>query len=180
MLDYTTLIIFILLLIIIYFVYKAIINNIQSTKNFEKNINNEILNIMEKLENLENNNNGNKSINENIVKIHDLCNKNNELLLINKQKILSKENFNNFDNNNFENYTNSPNTENCFKKNTCDDLETLNKNILTLESTESINLNDDNNTSVSLKNSVNENNTSKSKSNKSENVENDIVKEEIL
>ena len=97
MLDYTTLIIIVLLMVIIYCVYKAIINNMQSTKNFEKNINNEILNIMEKLENLENNN-GNKMINENIVKIHDLCNKNNELLLINKQKILSKENFNNFNN----------------------------------------------------------------------------------
>ena len=117
-------------------------------------------------------------MNDNIAKIHDLCNKNNELLLINKQKILSKENYNDSNQcNNFENYTNSPNTENCFKKNTSDDLESLNENILTLEeSTESINLNSENNVSSLSKENSNNNNSLKSKSNKSNSVENNSIK----
>ena len=114
MLDYTTIFIILIVIGIGYYVYTAVIDNIRTTKTIEKNIRNEIENIVEKLEEIEEKNNtNNKILYDRLTKVYDINNKMNEMNMFNKQKIISKtdlieENTNNNDI--------SPITENCFEK----------------------------------------------------------------
>lgn len=114
MLDYTTIFIILIVIGIGYYVYTAVIDNIRSTKTIEKNIRNEIENIVEKLEEIEEKNNtNNKILYDRLTKVYDINNKMNEMNMFNKQRIISRtdlieENTNNNDI--------SPITENCFEK----------------------------------------------------------------
>jgi len=114
MLDYTTIFIILIVIGIGYYVYTAVIDNIRSTKTIEKNIRNEIENIVEKLEEIEEKNNtNNKILYDRLTKVYEINNKINEMNIFNKQKIISRtdlieENTNNNDI--------SPITENCFEK----------------------------------------------------------------
>lgn len=157
MLDYTTIFIILIVIGIGYYVYTAVIDNIRSTKTIEKNIRNEIENIVEKLEEIEEKNNtNNKILYDRLTKVYDINNKMNEMNMFNKQRIISRtdlieENTNNNDI--------SPITENCFEKvenqnNIINENNNLfmspkENNIQSDNIVESINLNIENNSSSS-------------------------------
>lgn len=173
MLDYTTIFIILIVIGIGYYVYTAVIDNIRSTKTIEKNIRNEIENIVEKLEEIEEKNNtNNKILYDRLTKVYDINNKMNEMNMFNKQRIISRtdlieENTNNNDI--------SPITENCFEKvenqnNIINENNNLfmspkENNIQSENIVESINLNIDNNSSSSSVSSSSSSSENKDNSN---------------
>lgn len=180
MLDYTTIFIILIVIGIGYYVYTAVIDNIRSTKTIEKNIRNEIENIVEKLEEIEeSNNNNNKILYDRLTKVYEINNKMNEMNMFNKQRIISRtdlieENTNNNDI--------SPITENCFEKvENKDNIINENNNNLFMSPkenniqseniVESINLNIENNSSSS---SVSSSSTSSENKDNSNNI-NEII-----
>ena len=180
MLDYTTIFIILIVIGIGYYVYTAVIDNIRSTKTIEKNIRNEIENIVEKLEEIEEKNNtNNKILYDRLTKVYDINNKMNEMNMFNKQRIISRtdlieENTNNNDI--------SPITENCFEKvenqnNIINEnnnnlfMSPKENNIQSENIVESINLNIDNNSSSS---SVSSSSTSSENKDNSNNI-NEII-----
>ena len=179
MLDYTTIFIILIVIGIGYYVYTAVIDNIRSTKTIEKNIRNEIENIVEKLEEIEEKNNtNNKILYDRLTKVYDINNKMNEMNMFNKQRIISRtdlieENTNNNDI--------SPITENCFEKvenknNIINENNNLfmspkENNIQSDNIVESINLNIENNSSSS---SVSSSSTSSENKDNSNNI-NEII-----
>jgi hypothetical protein len=179
MLDYTTIFIILIVIGIGYYVYTAVIDNIRSTKIIEKNIRNEIENIVEKLEEIEEKNNtNNKILYDRLTKVYDINNKMNEMNMFNKQRIISRtdlieENTNNNDI--------SPITENCFEKvenqnNIINENNNLfmspkENNIQSENIVESINLNIENNSSSS---SLSSSSTSSENKDNSNNI-NEII-----
>jgi len=179
MLDYTTIFIILIVIGIGYYVYTAVIDNIRSTKTIEKNIRNEIENIVEKLEEIEEKNNtNNKILYDRLTKVYDINNKINEMNMFNKQRIISRtdlieENTNNNDI--------SPITENCFEKvenqnNIINENNNLfmspkENNIQSENIVESINLNIENNSSSS---SLSSSSTSSENKDNSNNI-NEII-----
>jgi hypothetical protein len=179
MLDYTTIFIILIVIGIGYYVYTAVIDNIRSTKTIEKNIRNEIENIVEKLEEIEEKNNtNNKILYDRLTKVYDINNKMNEMNMFNKQRIISRtdlieENTNNNDI--------SPITENCFEKvenqnNIINENNNLfmspkENNIQSENIVESINLNIENNSSSS---SLSSSSTSSENKDNSNNI-NEII-----
>jgi len=180
MLDYTTIFIILIVIGIGYYVYTAVIDNIRSTKTIEKNIRNEIENIVEKLEEIEEKNNtNNKILYDRLTKVYEINNKINEMNMFNKQRIISRtdlieENTNNNDI--------SPITENCFEKvenqnNIINEnnnnlfMSPKENNIQSENIVESINLNIDNNSSSS---SVSSSSTSSENKDNSNNI-NEII-----
>lgn len=179
MLDYTTIFIILIVIGIGYYVYTAVIDNIRSTKTIEKNIRNEIENIVEKLEEIEEKNNtNNKILYDRLTKVYDINNKMNEMNMFNKQRIISRtdlieENTNNNDI--------SPITENCFEKvenqnNIINENNNLfmspkENNIQSDNIVESINLNIENNSSSS---SLSSSSTSSENKDNSNNI-NEII-----
>jgi hypothetical protein len=179
MLDYTTIFIILIVIGIGYYVYTAVIDNIRSTKTIEKNIRNEIENIVEKLEEIEEKNNtNNKILYDRLTKVYEINNKINEMNMFNKQKIISRtdlieENTNNNDI--------SPITENCFEKvenqnNIINENNNLfmspkENNIQSENIVESINLNIENNSTSS---SVSSSSTSSVNKDNSNNI-NEII-----
>lgn len=173
MLDYTTIFIILIVIGIGYYVYTAVIDNIRSTKTIEKNIRNEIENIVEKLEEIEEKNNtNNKILYDRLTKVYDINNKMNEMNMFNKQRIISRtdlieENTNNNDI--------SPITENCFEKvenqnNIINENNNLfmspkENNIQSDNIVESINLNIENNSSSSSLSSSSSSSENKNNSN---------------
>jgi hypothetical protein len=173
MLDYTTIFIILIVIGIGYYVYTAVIDNIRSTKTIEKNIRNEIENIVEKLEEIEEKNNtNNKILYDRLTKVYDINNKMNEMNMFNKQRIISRtdlieENTNNNDI--------SPITENCFEKvenqnNIINENNNLfmspkENNIQSDNIVESINLNIENNSSSSSVSSSSSSSENKDNSN---------------
>jgi hypothetical protein len=179
MLDYTTIFIILIVIGIGYYVYTAVIDNIRSTKTIEKNIRNEIENIVEKLDEIEEKNNtNNKILYDRLTKVYDINNKMNEMNLFNKQRIISRTDLieENTNNNNI-----SPITENCFEKvenqsNIINENNNLfmspkENNIQSENIIESINLNIENNTTSS---SVSSSSTSSENKNNSNNI-NEII-----
>lgn len=179
MLDYTTIFIILIVIGIGYYVYTAVIDNIRSTKTIEKNIRNEIENIVEKLEEIEEKNNtNNKILYDRLTKVYEINNKINEMNMFNKQRIISRtdlieENTNNNDI--------SPITENCFEKvenqnNIINENNNLfmspkENNIQSDNIVESINLNIENNSSSS---SLSSSSTSSENKDNSNNI-NEII-----
>ena len=174
MLDYTTIFIILIVIGIGYYVYTAVIDNIRSTKTIEKNIRNEIENIVEKLEEIEEKNNtNNKILYDRLTKVYEINNKINEMNMFNKQRIISRtdlieENTNNNDI--------SPITENCFEKvenqnNIINEnnnnlfMSPKENNIQSENIVESINLNIDNNSSSSSVSSSSSSSENKDNSN---------------
>ena len=179
MLDYTTIFIILIVIGIGYYVYTAVIDNIRTTKTIEKNIRNEIENIVEKLDEIEEKNNtNNKILYDRLTKVYDINNKMNEMNLFNKQRIISRTDLieENTNNNNI-----SPITENCFEKvenqsNIINENNNLfmspkENNIQSENIIESINLNIENNTTSS---SVSSSSTSSENKNNSNNI-NEII-----
>ena len=113
MFDLTTIIIICIFLLISYFVYQLLIDNMKLTKKIELLISNKIEDVLEKIE--ETNDILNKKtdiLNNKIKECYDLEFKMNELNILNNQKIVEKHDYQEEDNNNEI----SPITENFFIK----------------------------------------------------------------
>lgn len=113
MFDLTTIIIICIFLLISYFVYQLLIDNMKLTKKIELLILNKMEDVMEKIE--ETNDIVNKKtdiLNNKIKECYDLEFKMNELNILNNQKIVEKHDYQEEDNNNEI----SPITENFFIK----------------------------------------------------------------
>jgi hypothetical protein len=114
MFDFTTIIIICIFLLVSYFVYQLLIDNMKLTKKIELLISNKMEDLLEKIE--ETNDIINKKtdiLNNKIKECYDLEFKMNELNILNNQKIVEKHDYQEDDNNNEI----SPITENFFIKN---------------------------------------------------------------